>query len=208
MIPHPSAGVQPWANQSRVPSGLRTDDLTGSRVDRPSMSGTPACPGQPVIDLTANDSGLPEGEPPNKRPRLATNVSGDGRTANRSATVRNAPPLSGGATRSATFSGRGRPACSFQDLLTETYGGGVLTGNAVLASQTPKPATPPPFPVRPWKYTPSQQTRASTAAANESTPEREVQTTVYRPEVPTIAPLIKNDREWFTIFLVSLCVDN
>lgn len=199
MIPHSSSGVQPWVNQSRIPSGSRAGDSTSSVAlssaalpDKPSMAAAPPPKGhQTVIDLIGNDSTPPESEHPNKRPRLDTNVSGpagDGKT--RSAELRSAS--ASGTARPATLPGRGRPACSFQELVTETYGAAVSSGNLTPGSQT-KPATPPPFPIRPWKYAPSQQSGSGTAVLNESPPEREVQTTPYRLEVPSIAPVLKGD---------------
>ncbi|KAL1962441.1 hypothetical protein VTN77DRAFT_9712 [Rasamsonia byssochlamydoides] len=204
MIPHPPSGVQPWANQSRIPSGGRAGDSTGSLPlsssanlpDKPSMAAAPPPNGQQtVIDLTGNDSILPESEHPSKRPKLDTNVSGpvgDGKTANRSAELRSAP--ASGTARPATVSGRGRPACSFQELVSETYSGGVSAGNSNPGSQAIKPASPPPFPIRPWKYAPPQQSGSGIAVLKDSTSEREVQTTPYRLEVPSIAPILKGDK--------------
>jgi mediator of RNA polymerase II transcription subunit 12 len=150
---------------------------------------------QTVIDLTSSDLIPQESERPNKRPKLDTNIPGsvgDGKSVTRSA------PVSGTA-RPAAVSGRGRPACSFQELVSETYGGGVFVGNSTPAAQTKKPPSPPPFPIRPWKYAPSQQSGTGTAVLKEGTPEREVQTTPYRLETPSIAPVLKNDSKGFLL---------
>ncbi|KAH8703880.1 putative RNA polymerase II mediator complex component Srb8 [Talaromyces proteolyticus] len=204
MIPHPSVGVQNWAQHSRAPSAARPGDLAGSRLDKPlsSSMATPSLPlaqQQSIVDLTANEpSALQDTDAPNKRPKLDTSVSGlggDGRaTTTRSAEVRSATANGGGIARPTAVSGRGRPASSFQDLVTETYGGSVFTGNSASGSHTPKPPSPPPFPVRPWKYSSLYQPTSTSHAAQEDIQGREVKTTPYRPEVPAVAPALTGDK--------------
>ncbi|CRG82980.1 Mediator of RNA polymerase II transcription subunit 12 [Talaromyces islandicus] len=203
MIPHPSAGVQNWAQHSRAPSAARPADLAAPRLDKPSMATAPlSLAQQSVIDLTANEAALPDTEHLNKKPRLDTTVSGLGGpgtatpTATKSADPRSAT-ANGAIARPTPVSARGRPAYSFQDLVTETYGGNVFTGNpASGGSQTPKPPSPPPFPARPWKYGSVSHHQATNVAApaQEGIFDRQVQTTPYHSEVPANAPALTADK--------------
>lgn len=195
MIPNPSAGVQNWAQHSRAPSAARPGDLAAPRLDKPSMATAPlSLAQQSVVDLSANEAALPDTEHLNKKPRLDTSGSSLGGTpaATKSAEPRSAS-TNGGITRPTAVSGRGRPAYSFQDLVTDTYGGSVFTGNAAAGSQTAKPPSPPPFPARPWKNASAFQTTNVAVPAQEGIFDRQVQTTPYQSEVPTIAPALTAD---------------
>jgi mediator of RNA polymerase II transcription subunit 12 len=149
---------------------------------------------QSVGDLTAHDAALPDSEHLNKKPKLDTSLSSLGGpvTATKTAEPRSAT-ANGGIARPTTVSGRGRPAYSFQDLVTETYGGSDFTGNAASGSQPLKPPSPPPFPARPWKHASALQATNVAAPAQEGIFDRQVQTTPYQSEVPTNAPALTAD---------------
>jgi mediator of RNA polymerase II transcription subunit 12, fungi type len=170
------------------------------------MAVAPPAPAQQLIDLSAPDGGLLDAEQPHKRPRLDTNVAAlgnDGRTPSKSAEARSAI-LNGSAARPTAVSGRGRPAYSFQELVTDTYGGNVFSGNATPGSQTPKPPSPPPFPVRPWMHAPARQSQVENVGPPEDTRSRDVQTNPYRPEIPTIAPRLNRDSKYFVHMLSTV----
>ena len=187
MISHPSTGVQQWANQPHVLSGVHGGNAQPK--NRPSN----------VIDLTGCDSRSPENEHPVKRPRLDLNAGGtaavDSKTLVKSAEPRSAS--GNGTFRPPVLSVRGRPPCSFHDLVAETSGGGALQGgNPAVVSQVLKTASPPPFPIRPWKGTLPEQPQYGATGSQESSPEREVQTTPFRPEVPSVAPILNGDSKY------------
>lgn len=194
MIPHPSStGLQTWTNQHRA-SG--TTDRSSMAVARTPSSA------QQLIDLSASD-GPAEIEHSHKRPRLDTTVpglGGDGRApSSRSADARSATTGSN-PTRPAAVSGRGRPAYSFQELVADTYGGSVFAGNSTPASQTSKPPSPPPFPVRPWTHTPARLSQVENEGISDNLRAREVQTVPYRPVTPEIAPNLTRDSKCYQSF--------
>lgn len=157
--------------------------------------GPTASAARPLIDLSATDASLSDAEHPHKKPRLDTNVAAlgnDGRTPSKSAEARSAI-LNGSTARPTAISGRARPAYSFQELVADTYGGNVFTGNANTGSQTPKPPSPPPFPVRPWMHAPARPSQVENLGLSEDTHARHVQTNPYRPEIPTIAPRLNRE---------------
>ncbi|KAI7973089.1 hypothetical protein EIK77_004366 [Talaromyces pinophilus] len=182
MIPHPSlTGLQTWTSQHRA-SGT---------ADRSSMAVAPApSSAQQLIDLSGSD-GPAENEHPHKRPRLDTTVSGlggDGRTpSSRSADARSATTGSN-PTRPSAVSGRGRPAYSFQELVADTYGGNVFAGNVTPGSQTSKPPSPPPFPVRPWTHTPARLSQVENEGLSNNMRGRGKQMANNSTEVADYAP--------------------
>ncbi|OKL63096.1 hypothetical protein UA08_02000 [Talaromyces atroroseus] len=182
-----STGNQTWTSYTRPAS---------TNEPRPSMAVAPAAPAQQLIDLSASDGGPLDSEQPHKRPRLDTNVAAlghDGRTPSKSAEARSVI-LNGSTARTTAVSGRSRPAYSFQELVTDTYGGVAFTANATPGSQTPKPPSPPPFPVRPWMHAPARQSQVENVGPPEDTRSRDVQTNPYRPEIPTIAPRLNREK--------------
>lgn len=191
MIPHPSStGLQTWTSQHRA----------SVTADRSSMAVAPApSSAQQLIDLSTSD-GPTENEHPHKRPRLDTNVSGlssDGRTpSSRSADARSAT-TGPNPNRPSAVSGRGRPAYSFQDLVADTYGGNVFAGNVTPGSQTSKPPSPPPFPVRPWTHTPARLSQVENEGLSNNMRGRVVQTVPYHPETPEIAPSLFRESEYY-----------
>ncbi|KAL1998478.1 hypothetical protein VTN02DRAFT_6094 [Thermoascus thermophilus] len=150
-----------------------------------------------VIDLTATNMGEQESEHTPKRPKLDSSAGlalagADGKTAFKVAEVRS---TSGPATlRAPSLAGRGRRAWSFQELVSEMYGGGTCSGSPGTGIQTLKSSgSPPPFPVRPWKYA-SERHCSSGTGSKESSPERGVQTAPYHLETPLVAPVLKGDK--------------
>ena len=187
MIPHPSStGLQTWTSQHRA-SGT-ADRSSMAVVTAPSST-------QQLIDLSSD--GPTENEHPHKRPRLDTTVSGlssDGRThSSRSATTGANP------NRPSAVSGRGRPAYSFQDLVSDTYGGNVFAGNVTPGSQTSKPPSPPPFPVRPWTHTSARLSQVENEGLSNNMRGRVVQPVPYHPETPEIAPSLTRESKYCQI---------
>lgn len=210
MIPHSSAGVQPWGHPLRaVNSGSgRVDVSQGLTLsEMPPIPGPQSQP-QPqarppaVIDLTASNTESQEREPPTKRQRLdvpSASALGDAIPA--------AAAAAGGAGEAKSTPGpttsrppsmpwRGRPVWSFQALISEAPGGGgeLHTETTAALAQGGKPASPPPFPTLPWKYPPPELVGAD--EPRESSPVGEVQTTPYRIQVPSIAPVLNGQSEF------------
>lgn len=191
MIPHSSAGVQPWAHQLRTLGnnnaggldGLNAADRTASGGDKSpgAASSMPQSDQQTVIDLTTGETGTQEGERPTKRQKLDV-ATGSGIRGAEGKSV-----SSPAAWRSAPLAHRARPAWSFQELVSETHPVSSAAGN-----DTRNSASPLPFPIRPWKYTPLRQ-GSSTGGSRETSPERQVQTTPYHLEMPSVAPVLKGE---------------
>jgi len=193
MIPHSSAGGQPWAHP------LRTFNGVPGRVDNPQMLGQydpdrqaalqPPIRQSAVIDLTAGGPESQDREPPPKRPRLEVpNTSNTPDTgAAMGGEARNTP---GSASSRPAVSWRGRPLWSFQAVISDIPGnenrGDSATGT--------KPPSLPPLPAQPWK-TPSavEPSGAEPVKSRESSPVGAVQTTPYRIETPAVAPVYKGN---------------
>ncbi|EHA20051.1 hypothetical protein ASPNIDRAFT_209098 [Aspergillus niger ATCC 1015] len=202
MIPHSSAGVQPWGRSLRaLNNGSGRVDASQALVqsdpqlEKLSMSMPQPLPRQPaVIDLTANASDSQDREPPAKRLKLDAppgSCPPEGSPA----------PGSGGEARSTPgtasskpnpLAWRGRPVWSFQALISETTGA-VEAKEDDTTSQGKNPASPPPLPLVPWKHTPQEASRSNSAKANVAST-KEVQTTPYRIVVPPVAPKLKGER--------------
>ncbi|KAJ9312293.1 hypothetical protein DTO271D3_7451 [Paecilomyces variotii] len=190
MIPHTSAGVQPWAHQIRTlgsnnaggPDGVNAADRAVSAAEK--LPGAVSMPqnDQTVIDLTSGESAVQENERPTKRQKLDVATGPNVRSAEGKGVS------SPAAWRSAPLAHRARPAWSFQELVSETYAGNPATGNDARNSSSPLP-----FPVRPWKYTPLRQ-GSNTGGSREASPERQVQTTPYHLETPSVAPVLKGEK--------------
>lgn len=214
MIPLSSAGVQSRDQPLRAvnngsghlenPQVLPQSDVNPERLP---MSVPQTQFRQPaVIDLTAAGAGgggeVPEKEPPTKRQRLDT-FSGMP-----SGAASPAPSVGGGDSKSVpgglitprppSTSWRGKPAWSFQSLISETPGVGDVYGeNAAALAQGGKPASPPPLPSLPWRYAPRESSRGS--RSRESSPPKEVQMTPYRLDTPSVAPTIKGESEYIPL---------
>ncbi|KAL4894184.1 hypothetical protein BDV59DRAFT_176004 [Aspergillus ambiguus] len=203
MIPHSSAGVQPWghhplrvinpaAGRADTVQSLGTSDL---QLDAPQPQPQPRP--SPVIDLTSHSADASEREPPTKKLRLdlpsapstadASPASGSG------AEPRNTPSSSTPTAKPSQLSWRGRPVWSFQALISEIPGSGELSEeDAAAVAQSGKPASPPPFPVLPWKYA-STETVANKPTTRDPSPVKKVQTTPYHIECPSVAPVLKGE---------------
>lgn len=199
MIPHSSAGGQPWGHQMRALNGghgsLDTVQVPG-QYDRQSDHLQPPLPqSQPstqprqavFVDLTAGGLESQDREPPPKRPKLdvssSSNIGDTGSTMN-SAEVRSTPGSTGPRP---LVSWRGRPMWSFQAVMSETSGSenrGDTTTNTRLSS-------PPPFPAQPWSSAPPEPPQGP--SSRDTAPDKKVQTTPYRIETPSAAPILKGE---------------
>lgn len=190
MIPHSSAGVQPWAHPRRTASS------GPARVDA-SQEGVPSDPPE-GLSTPQSQSRLPAGtdltpgfeaqdqEPRAKRPRLDTptgdaspRLAGNGERRNTLAFASAKPPASW----------RTRPAWSFHALVSEGPGGNAH--NAASGAQSGRPASPPPLPGLPWMDTLDSDGLGPSISREHLS--KEVQTTPYRIQVPTAAPVLKNE---------------
>ncbi|KAL3472657.1 hypothetical protein BJX99DRAFT_272789 [Aspergillus californicus] len=204
MIPHSSAGVQPWGHS------LRTFDNGSGRVDasqalnisdfRPQKHTTPVLSSHTgraaVIDLTSTGGDAQDREPPAKRLRLDVSAG--------SANDASPAPVTGGESRNTpgvvnskppSLSWRGRPVWSFQAMVSEAFGGGDATEeDTVSTPQGGKPASPPPFPHLPWKCTVPEQIDCIAIKPQDSCPVKNVQTTPFRVVVPWDAPVLKGEK--------------
>ncbi|KAL1851813.1 RNA polymerase II mediator complex subunit [Paecilomyces lecythidis] len=189
MIPHSSAGVQPWAHQSHTLNNNTARSLDGVNAADRSVSATEKLPGavpmpqsdQTVIDLTSGEPSVQENERPAKRQKL------DAATGTNVRSTEGKSVSSPAAWRSAPLAHRARPAWSFQELVAEAY-----PGNST-ANESRNPSSALPFPIRPWKYTPLRQSD-NTGGSRETSPERQVQTTPYHLDTPSVAPVLKGEK--------------
>ncbi|KAJ5937390.1 hypothetical protein N7454_004690 [Penicillium verhagenii] len=204
MIPHSSAGGQPWGHPMRpLNGGPGRADLAqmSSQYDPSSVtSQTPLPPSQPqpqpqpqpqsqtqtrqpaVVDLTDNVSDTNDREPPPKRPRL--DISGASKVGD-AASVKSGDPRSTPASASSRsqLSWRGRPMWSFQAVMSE------IPGSATAS----RPSTPPPFPTQPWNNAPPNSLDGG-SKCRDSSPDKKVQTTPFRIITPSVAPAIKGEK--------------
>ncbi|PYH44964.1 mediator of RNA polymerase II transcription subunit 12 [Aspergillus saccharolyticus JOP 1030-1] len=203
MIPQSSAGVQPWSRSMRAPNNgpgrveaFQALSQSESQLEKPPMPLPQSLPRQPaVIDLTANTGDTQESEPPAKRLKLDLTPGAYATTGSpalvSSGEARTTPGIATARPQSLTW--RGRPAWSFQALLSETTGAvEVKDGDATAQGKTS--SSPPPLPLHPWKYSPQESPADDATKTAEAAPVKEVKTTPYRIEVPTIAPKIKGEK--------------
>ncbi|KAL2786575.1 mediator of RNA polymerase II transcription subunit 12 [Aspergillus keveii] len=203
MIPHSSAGVQAWGNPLRtVDSGpgrvdasqaLNLPDFRSETQSTPVLSAHSAPPA--VIDLTSSAGDAQEREPPAKRLKLDASAGSFSKDATLAAAsggeARNTPGIVA-AAKPASLSWRGRPVWSFQALISEAS-----DTTEESSSSTPgsgRPASPPPFPHLPWKSLPTDQFGSNAIKPRDPTPVKKVQTTPFRVEIPSDAPILKGDR--------------
>ncbi|CEL07775.1 Putative Mediator of RNA polymerase II transcription subunit 12 [Aspergillus calidoustus] len=203
MIPHSSAGVQAWGKPLRtVDNGpgrvdasqaLNLADFRSEKQSTPVLSAHSAPPA--VIDLTSSAGDTQEREPPAKRLKLDASAGSFPTDASLAATsggvARNTPGIVAPA-KPASLSWRGRPVWSFQALISEASD---TTEEG--SSSTPgsgRPASPPPFPHLPWKSLPIDQFGSNAMKPRDPTPAKKVQTTPFRVEIPSDAPVLKGDR--------------
>lgn len=204
MIPHSSAGVQPWAYPARaaVNSGTGRVDVAqavGHFDPRPERLPTPQLQSIPpaVIELSEGGTEVQEGERPTKRPRLDAPVTlsmGDAGPA--SIAVWESKNTSGPANpRRPSVPVRARPVWSFQGLVSDTLGLGPHGADAIAAGQSDESALLPALPALPWKYPPPDSVEGSSGRSREGSPSKDVPTTPYRIQVPDAAPVLKDTSE-------------
>lgn len=200
MIPHSSAGGQPWGHPMRAfnggPGRFDLAQMHG-QYDPPSDSSQPPLlPPQvrprAVVDLTAESQ---DREPPPKRPRLdvsAASTATNAVSAGKSGEARNTP---GSASARPSFSWRGRPVWSFEALVSDLPG----SDNRSDITKGPKPSSPPPFPARPRASALPERSQTTGSRSRESSPDKTVQTTPYRIETPTVAPVLQGESKYIDI---------
>lgn len=192
MIPHSSAGGQPWGHPMRpLNGGPERVDLAqvSSQYDPSSMtSQPPLLPSQPqarqsaVVDLTNNGSDSSDKEPPPKRPRLdisSASKVGDAASSVKGTDARGTPAS---ASSRPQLSWRGRPMWSFQAVMSEFPSS--ATGS--------RPTSPPPFPPQPWSNVPLSRLDGG-SGSREPSPDKKVQTIPFRIVTPSVAPAIKGE---------------
>ncbi|KAL5358219.1 mediator of RNA polymerase II transcription subunit 12 [Aspergillus floccosus] len=208
MIPHSSAGVQQWGHhplRALNPGAGRTDTASSLgpsdlQLDKAPMSAPQPQPRQPaVIDLTTHSGDASEREPPSKKLRLdlpSAPPTGDASPASgNGGEPRNTPSTSTPTAKPSSLSWRGRPVWSFQALISEIPGsGGMSEEDATAVAQSGKPASPPPFPVLPWKYAPPEGAGNESTKSRDASPAKKVQTTPYHIECPSVAPVLKGPK--------------
>jgi mediator of RNA polymerase II transcription subunit 12 len=206
MIPHSSAGVQSWGQPLyAVYTGTGRADLSQPLGQPDRQSEQPSMPvaqtqGRPpaLIDLTANDGDVLEREPPAKRLKIdvhAGSVANDGSPASAGVGESKSTP---GATTSKppSLSWRARPVWSFQSLLSEIPGSAEINGeSAAGVVQDLKPPPPPSFSGPPWKFAPTDIIASDSAGEQDGASAKEVQTTPYHIETPSVAPVIRGESE-------------
>ncbi|KAJ5555585.1 hypothetical protein N7535_008020 [Penicillium sp. DV-2018c] len=195
MIPHSSAGGQSWSHPLRTFNGgserLENAQMVGQndrQSDRPAPILQPPTRQPDVVDLTAGGPESQEREPPPKRPRLdVPNGSSMADTGAGSTEARNTPAS---ATRTAV-SWRGRPVWSFQAVVSELPS----SDNRGDSAAGLKSSTPPPLPAQPWRIPPVAEPEISALVrSRESSPVGAVQTTPYRMEAPSVAPIYQGQK--------------
>ncbi|KAH2023936.1 RNA polymerase II mediator complex subunit [Aspergillus fumigatus] len=205
MIPHSSAGVQSWGQPLyAVYTGTGRADLSQPLGQPDRQSEQPSMPvaqtqGRPpaLIDLTANDGDVLEREPPAKRLKIdvhAGSVANDGSPASAGVGESKSTP---GATTSKppSLSWRARPVWSFQSLLSEIPGSAEINGeSAAGVVQDLKPPPPPSFSGPPWKFAPTDIIASDSAGEQDGASAKEVQTTPYHIETPSVAPVIRGEK--------------
>lgn len=195
MIPHSSAGGQPWGPPMRAfnggPGRFDPAQMPGqfdipsdmSQLQPPTQTRQPV-----VVDLTGGFESQ-DREPPPKRPKLdlpsGSNIGDGGQTTN-SGEIRSTP---GSAGSRPPLSWRGRPLWSFQAVMSETAGSESRDDNA----DNSRPLSPPPFPTQPWSTTPRGPTQNTVPRSGDTSSFQKVQTTPYRIETPSTAPILKGE---------------
>ncbi|KAL4930205.1 mediator of RNA polymerase II transcription subunit 12 [Aspergillus undulatus] len=206
MIPHSSAGVQPWGHPLRkldngacrmeASQAHNTPDFRSER-----QQSTPVLPpqtGQPaVIDLTSGANDALEREPPAKRLRLDVSAGSSAKDASPAPATSGESRVTPGIvnTKPSSLSWRGRPVWSFQAMISEaTSGTEVTEADPFSADEGERPTSPPPLPHLTWKDGPPEQFGSNATKAPDSGTTKAVQTTPFCVETPADAPVLKGDR--------------
>ena len=196
MIPHSSAGGQPWNHQTRALGGGsgRMDsahDLAPGSSQVPVVSSQAQPQAQPqtrqpavMVDLTSHDR-----EPPSKRPKLDISIGtkvGEINTPVNGGEGRNTP---GGVSSRPQLSWRGRPMWSFQAVMSD------LSSSENRSDHTPGllSSSPPPFPALPWTKSQPDQLGDTGVRTTVASADKKVQTCPYRIETPSAAPILKGE---------------
>ncbi|OQE37135.1 hypothetical protein PENCOP_c010G06992 [Penicillium coprophilum] len=194
MIPHSSAGGQPWGHPLRTfngPGRVDNAQMLGQydQPDRPSSLSQPPIRQPTLVDLTAGGPESQDKEPPPKRPRL--DVPSGSITSDTSAVVGETKSTPGSAISRPAVSWRGRPAWSFQAVVSEIPSN-ESRGDGAAGS---KPPSPPPLPAQPWKNNfVAEPEGTGVVKSRESSPVGAVQTTPYHIETPSVAPVYKGQK--------------
>lgn len=199
MIPHSSAGGQPWGHHMPAlnggPGRLDLAQMPGQyyppantlQQPLPQSQPPPQIPQPTVVDLTTSGFESQDREPPPKRTKLdgssGLNTGDAGSTAN-SVEVRSTP---GSAGPRPSVSWRGRPMWSFQAVMSETPG----SENRDDSATNSRPSSPPPLPAQPWSGARLEPRQETSSRSRDSSPGKKVQTTPYRIETPSVAPILK-----------------
>ena len=194
MIPHSSAGVQPWAYPVHAVNGgtglvdvAQTVDHFDTPLERLSSSQLQPKPSA-VIELAEDGSEMREGEPPPKRPRLDAGVTGlvvwDPKNT----------PVSANSCRSSVPS-HTQPRSSFEAQVSDIPGLRLHGEDTVTAGQSDETASLPPLPTPPWKHSPQDSVEGSSGRLREGSPPKEVPTIPFRIQIPDAAPVLKGKSE-------------
>ncbi|KAF7125224.1 hypothetical protein CNMCM5793_001333 [Aspergillus hiratsukae] len=205
MIPHSSTGVQSWGHPLHaVYSGAGRADLSQPLGQPERQSEHPSVPipqlqtrPPALIDLTTNDGDVQERGPPAKRLKIdvhAGSAAGDGSPASAGVGESKSTP-STSTSKPPSLSWRARPVWSFQALISEVSGSAEINGeNAAGVVQDAKPPSPPSFPGAPWKFAAADTIASDPAGAQDGAPAKEVRTTPYQIETPSIAPVMGGEK--------------
>ncbi|CAP86073.1 Pc20g07440 [Penicillium rubens Wisconsin 54-1255] len=175
MIPHSSAGGQPWGHPLRTFNGGpgRVDNAQMlaqyDQPDRPASLPQPPIRQPAVVDLTAGGPESQDREPPPKRPRL--DVPSGTNTSDTGAGVGETRSTPGSAISRPAVSWRGRPVWSFQAVVSETPSNENRSDGA-----GPKPPSPPPLPAQPWMNNFVAETEGSAAITVNERPDSRIVT--------------------------------
>ena len=191
MIPHSSAGIQPWGHPPR------TECNDTGRVDAspavchfdplPEKSPTPPISFGPAKNASEAQWKGPSTNQP--RPDTPSRSSvGDVNSA----------PVSHGDLKNAAYlrpssvSWRTRPVCSFQEQVSEMPAMESYDENTTAFGQSSESAPPPlPLPTFPWNYVSPDLAQGGPSRSSEESP-KDVQTLPYRIQVPDMAPVLKD----------------
>lgn len=196
MIPHSSAGGQPWGHPMRAfnggPGRFDLAQMHG-QYDPPSDSSLPPLPppqARPsaVVDLTAGAESQ-DREPPPKRPRLDVPGTSSASNAGSAGIVGEARNTPGSASTRPSLSWRGRPVWSFEAVISELPGSDNRSDNKTGS----RPSSPPQFPTQSWTRAPLEGPPVTGSRSRQSSPSKTVQTTPYRIETPTVAPVLQGE---------------
>ncbi|KAK2783012.1 RNA polymerase II mediator complex subunit [Emmonsiellopsis sp. PD_33] len=175
MIPHSST-------QRPLPRPVPTRSAPALPLAHPDAAPIDPRSQNAVIDLTETEYGDTDAGRPSKRLRLDTGI--EPLDANRfsagEAPENSINPLD--LTNAFSVEQGGRPPWSFRMEMPRSSTSGVSD------PQWPRSASLPPLPIRPWKYGPHEHYRSARFASKDDIECKEVSTTPYRINTPSVAP--------------------